>query len=286
MDNLPLLGGNGNQDPRRKASFLSFLKAFWPICFISFGGPQAHVALLHNKFVDVPAGYHGPKMEESTFLGLYALTQALPGPGSTQLVAAFGATFGGLSGAIITFLIWHLPGFIVMSAAGLWFHGHLSGGTSVAFINTITNYAVGFISAAFGFVLLAAFKIVSKTCASDYLKMTIAVVSLYVSIFVPSSVVSWVYIVLLVAGGVAYFIYDRQNKDRNLENENNPDMDDWEARVSPTMGVVLLAIVAIISVIIAFIPSNTLGNRVLKIFWRIGLLVFGGGIIVIPLLIK
>lgn len=285
MENIPLLGNSDleRQGPR-KTSFLSFLQAFWPVSLVAFGGPQAHVALMHNRFVDVPDNYEGPKVKESTFLELFALSQSLPGPGSTQLIVALGATFGGLLGALITFIVWQLPGFIVMTLAGLWFHSHLSDPRSLLLVNTLADYAVGLISAAFAFVLVAAFKIVSKTSAPDRMKMTITLLSLFVATSIPSSAVSWIYVILLVAGGICYYIYDLLYKSSRDNDTEERDDDDWKAGISSTTGALLIAVVILVTVVIIFLPDDGIGNHIIKIFWRIGLLVFGGGIIVIPLL--
>lgn len=280
MESAPLLPSHNTP---AKATFWQFLQAFWPICFIAFGGPQAHVALLHQKFVDVPAGYTGPQMKESTFLELYAVAQSLPGPGSTQLVVSMGASFGGLFGSLVTFILWQVPGFVVMTIAGLWFHRHLNDPDSVTLIQSITDYAVGLIAAAFAFVLLAAFKIVSKSCAGNSVKVAIMLTSLFVSVTIPAKQASWVYIALLVAGGAVYYVYDALFV---ADNEEDSDIDpDWEANISPLAGALLIAVVAAVTVIVILIPADSPGNTVLKIFWRVGLLVFGGGIVVIPYLI-
>lgn len=273
-----------NRNAPRKASFIQFLREFWPICFISFGGPQAHVALLHNKFVDVVPGYDGPKVKESTFLELYSVTQALPGPGSTQLVTSLGALFGGLAGGFITFLIWHLPGFICMTAAGVWFHRHLNDPSSIDAINILTDFSVGLIAAAFSFVLIAVFKIVSNTCAKNHLKMVIALISMFIAVTIPPSSSSWVFILLLVFGGFAFLLLSVFN--RSAEQSVTDIDDDWEARISPIVGIILIGFVVVATVVIALLPDSDLGYRVLKMFWRIGLVVFGGGVVVIPMLIK
>ena len=50
--------------------------------FTSFGGPAVHIILLRKKFVE---GVE-PWMDSKTFADLFALSAALPGPGSTQLM--------------------------------------------------------------------------------------------------------------------------------------------------------------------------------------------------------
>lgn len=274
-----------------KVSFITFLKTFWPMSLISFGGPPAHVALMHEMFVDKPRSNphipNQPQIEESTFLELFSLSQSLPGPGSTQLASSLGATFGGAFGAFITFFIWHLPGFIAMSLAGIWFHSNLNNGNSLALIETLTDHAVGLVSAAFAYVLIAAFKIVNKNCSQNHFKMIIALISLFVARLAPPKESSWVFIAVLILGGVAYSIYDaRLSSQGNNEDTSQLYEDEWTSQVSASTGIVLLSLVGILTVIIAFLPSSNLGYRILQIFWRIGLTVFGGGIIVIPMLIK
>lgn len=281
MERLPLIA---RRLPYEKSSFSDFFQAFWPICLISFGGPQAHVALLYDKFVAVAPGYLGPKLDESTFLEFFALAQSLPGPGSTQLVTTIGATFGGLPGALITFLIWHLPGFLIMTAAGVWFHYHLNDPAAAAMINSLINHVTGLIAAAFAFVLIAAFKIAAKTCGSSQVKATIALVSLLVAVCIPPELSSWVFITLLISGGVLYYAYERL---LGIEDESEEDgVNEWVCDLTPTTGAVLIAIVIVVTVFIAFLPDNDVTYRVLKIFWRIGLIGFGGGIVVVPMLIK
>ena len=53
--------------------------SFAPLGFIAFGGPQAHIALLHAHFVE-RRGW----LSDEAFLELLALGHALPGPTSTQ----------------------------------------------------------------------------------------------------------------------------------------------------------------------------------------------------------
>lgn len=268
-----------------KPSFRSFLSSFWPITFIAFGGPQAHVALFHETFVASPAE-QTPKVPQSTFLELYALAQSLPGPGSTQLATSLGATFGGISGAIITFLIWHLPGFFVMTFAGVWFHSHLHDPSSLPLVQRVTQYAIGLISAAYAFVLIAAFKIVGTACADDNLKMAIALLSMFIAVVIPPASSSWVFILLLVAGGLAYFAYSTLRPAQSDRQEQSDTIPEWDCNLSQTTGIILLLICAVTTVIVAALPSSQLGYKMLKIFWRIGLCVFGGGIIVVPMLMK
>src|SRR5690606_8939165 len=53
-------------------------------------------------------------LSEEELMELYALTQILPGPSSTQTVVGVAYKVGGLSLAILTFLIWAVPAAAVM----------------------------------------------------------------------------------------------------------------------------------------------------------------------------
>ena len=65
------------------------IEVFWgflPLGWIAFGGPQAHIALLHERFVE-----RRRWLDEQRFVELLGLGQGLPGPTSTQMVVAVGA---------------------------------------------------------------------------------------------------------------------------------------------------------------------------------------------------
>lgn len=174
-----------------------------------------------------------------------------------------------------------------MALAGVWFHGHLNDEGSVAFIQSVTDHAMGLIAAAFAFVLIAAFKIVSKVCGTDYVKMTIALVSMFVAVTIPPETSSWVFIMLLIGGGLVYYAYDTAARRRGgVQTGQTAETEMWESQVSPATGITLLLLVLVITVVITVLPSEDLGFRILKIFWRIGLCVFGGGIVVVPMLLK
>lgn len=73
--------------PRRSRllGILSFrppqvLWQFLPLGVIAYGGPNAHIALLHERFVD-----RSKWLTEEQFVELMAVGQGLPGPTSTQV---------------------------------------------------------------------------------------------------------------------------------------------------------------------------------------------------------
>ena len=66
-------------------------KAFLPMGFIAFGGPQAHIGLFLKTFVEGELKW----LDEQRFMELMSLGQAMPGPTSTQMATAMGISRAG-----------------------------------------------------------------------------------------------------------------------------------------------------------------------------------------------
>src|ERR1700712_1453110 len=96
-----------------KRQFL-FLRDALVYTFTSFGGPQAHIAMLLRDFVE-KRNY----ITEDELMELSALSQVLPGPSSTQTLVGIAWKVGGLRLAIITFLIWIFPSAAIMCMAAI-----------------------------------------------------------------------------------------------------------------------------------------------------------------------
>lgn len=76
---------------------------------ISFGGPAAHIGYFRNYFVE-----QRQWLDEKHYAGLVALSQFLPGPGSSQVGFAIGMNKAGIPGGIAAFLGFTLPSFGIM----------------------------------------------------------------------------------------------------------------------------------------------------------------------------
>ncbi|KAG9695104.1 chromate transporter, partial [Aureobasidium melanogenum] len=85
----------------------------WDLGFTAFGGPPVHFQILHQRFVE-SRGAYAAWVDEQTYRELFALAQALPGPGSTKMLFTLVAYHAGLVCAIFAFLVWSLPGAIGM----------------------------------------------------------------------------------------------------------------------------------------------------------------------------
>lgn len=89
---------NGGRPWRELASL------FTRLGFTAFGGPAAHVAMLHDEVV-TRRGW----MTEQHFLDLIGATNLIPGPNSTEMVMHVGKERGGWKGLIIAGACFILP---------------------------------------------------------------------------------------------------------------------------------------------------------------------------------
>ena len=87
---------------------------FLPLGWIAFGGPQAHIALLHEQFV-----VRRQWLDERRFAELLGLGQGLPGPTSTQMVVAVGTARAGPLGGLVALFCFLYPAVAIMMLAGL-----------------------------------------------------------------------------------------------------------------------------------------------------------------------
>ncbi|EHS7464028.1 chromate efflux transporter [Vibrio cholerae] len=97
---------------------LTIFKTFFALGWVSFGGPAAHIGYFRHTFVEKLRW-----LSEQEYAQLVALSQFLPGPGSSQVGFAIGYHRGGLAGAWAAFLGFTLPSVLIMLLlAGLSSH--------------------------------------------------------------------------------------------------------------------------------------------------------------------
>lgn len=83
---------------------------FLKLGLTSFGGPAAHVALMENELVSRRAW-----LEREHFLDLYAASQLIPGPNSTELALHLGLMRGGWRGFFTAGFCFILPAALLVS---------------------------------------------------------------------------------------------------------------------------------------------------------------------------
>ena len=177
----------------KKGSLLDVAKEFASLGVVAFGGPPAHVAMMLDRLV------HGLGwIDEASFTSLFALTQALPGPSSTQLATALGGLRAGVPGAVVAFCCFDAPGFLVMAVAGCS-HGALAAIERPEWAERLLASAqIGLAAAAVALVAKAVITLGTK-CAPDKLTRVLATGGAVGAMLLPGS--GWLFPALLAAGG-------------------------------------------------------------------------------------
>src|SRR5688572_24456853 len=79
-------------------------RLFLKLGFTAFGGPAAHIAMMHDEVV-TRRGW----MSEQHFLDLLGATNLIPGPNSTEMAIHVGYSRAGWRGLILAGLCFILP---------------------------------------------------------------------------------------------------------------------------------------------------------------------------------
>ena len=232
--------------------------------FTSFGGAQAHPALLLKYFV-----HHTKFISEEELLELNALAQVLPGPASTQTLVGIAWKVGRLKLAIITFLIWILPTATVMTLAAI----------SYALLdqkqkfNDILEYIQPI---ALGIVAYGAWKL-GKEVLSSQVSIFLAIASV-VATFVLRN--AYVFPLAILVGGIISSAIETPREETELRvklfSNLNP------RKLIYFLGALL--VFALVGAIINRTSPFSLPIRLLENFYRNGILVFGGGQVLVPLM--
>lgn len=173
---------------------LAVTRRYWDLGFTSFGGPGVHVIILRQRFVE-----RLKWLDERTFIDLFALGNALPGPGSTQLAFSIAVVTNGVLPGLLAFLLWSLPGALGMVAVGV-------GVSSIPdqLPGPVLSLFTGLNAAAVGLIALAAFQL-GSAAGTD--RITIALVWLAASFGICYHA-PWMYPVLIAVGGLVTLVWD------------------------------------------------------------------------------
>ena len=243
----------------RRSSALEILLVFARLGCTCFGGPVAHLAYFRTEFVE-----RRKWLSERAYLDLVALSQFLPGPGSSQTGFGIGLMRGGLLGGLAAW-----TGFTLPSAALLILFAYGAG--SIAGSQMGAGLLHGLKLVAVAIVAQAVMGMARNLCA-DRVRASIATVALIVMLVAPSS---FFQIGVIVAGGFAGWLL--------CGSEAQATHDTFVMPVSKGLGLCFLA--AFFGLLaLAFVPMPAGPLALFDAFYRSGALVFGGGHVVLPLL--
>jgi chromate transporter len=230
----------------------------------AFGGPQAHLAILLREFVE-----KRKYVTEEELMELNALSQILPGPSSTQMLIGIAWKAGGLPLAIITFFIWVLPSATVMCLAAISYKMFASRAKVAGILEYIQPMAVGIVAYA------------TYTFAHRFIKTKVSAM-LAASSLIATLILQnpYAFPLLILLGGIISSALETQPQENELRvklfSNVNPN------KLAYFVGI-LLAFAALGAIINRTSPFS-LPIRLFENFYRNGIMIFGGGQVLVPLM--
>nr|WP_052177005.1 chromate efflux transporter [Pedobacter glucosidilyticus] len=230
----------------------------------SFGGPQAHIAILLKDFV-----FKRAYLTEEELLELYSLSQILPGPASTQTLIGIAYKVGGYFLAILTFFIWALPSAGIMCFLAI---SYKSLALSQVFVN-INQYIQPI---ALGIVAFAAYSFGKKIIKSK-VTLTLTIGAVICSLILKNA---YAFPIMILIGGIITSATETKKEENEL-------------RVRLFSNINIKKVIYFIGVLFFFgllgatinrTSPFSLPVRLFENFYRNGILIFGGGNVLVPLM--
>lgn len=232
--------------------------------FTAFGGAQAHLALLLKYFVK-----NVKYISEEELLELNALAQVLPGPASTQTLVGIAYKVGGLKLSIITFIIWIMPSAVIMTFAAITF-GRLDQKQKLAdILEYIQPIALGIV--AFGAYNL------SKRVLVSQLAVFLAVAAVIATLVLRNA---YVFPIGILIGGMISSALEAPKEETDIRVKLFSNIN--RKKLIYFLGVLLL--LALLGAIINRTSPFSLPIRLFENFYRNGIVIFGGGQVLVPLM--
>ena len=233
---------------------LTIFKTFFLLGWISFGGPAAHIGYFRQTFVEKLKW-----LDDSEYAQIVALSQFLPGPGSSQVGFALGYKRGGLLGACAAFVGFTLPSGLIMVLLAV---------ASSQFTDT-----TAFQSIVHGLKLLAVVVVADatwgmyKNFCKNTLSVSLCLITAIALLTMPSIATQMIVLVIAALIGAKYLKGERPSEPQPFK----PSIAPLALFAALLLGLPLVAHIA---------PTLGLFND----FFQAGSLVFGGGHVVLPLL--
>jgi chromate transporter len=241
-----------------------FLKDVFFYTITAFGGPQAHVALLLKKFV------HKKKyLTEEELFEYYSFCQLLPGASSTQLIGLIGYKKGGIILSLFTLMIWILPAAFFMCLLSFLFSNNnlkLSADT-FRFIHPMV----------IGFLIYSSIAAFSVSVKNTITKVIVVIASITTFLFIKTP---WIFPVLIILGGTA----------TNFSNKRIPEKENVRPRQIKWTNIWLFIFIFIAAGYFSETArkQNWVEKKQFNLFenfYRFGSFVFGGGDVLLPMML-
>jgi len=234
---------------------------FFRLGLSSFGGPAAHFLRFEQCFVRDHAW-----LSLEQYRQLVALCQFLPGPASSQVGMGIGLQRAGLVGALLAFIGFTLPSFVLMCAA------------AVAGLHWLSPQALQGAFCGLAAVVAHAIWQMAHSLTPDWPRRWLALVALPGFWFFPEPQAQFLLLLLFALLGAAWL---RPRAGQSIPTLSNPEI--------PTRRRLSIALLVLFFLLFFGLPLLLLGSdlpllSLAEACYRAGALVFGGGHVVLPLL--
>ena len=241
-----------------KPRAIIYLKDIFVLAITGFGGPQAHLALMHHIFVNKRRYF-----TEEELLEVNALCQLLPGPTSTQLIIVLTQKKWNVFMAILALIIWILPACSLMTLLVMLF-------THIETREIATDFLIFVQPMAIGIIAYSGFALAVKVIRNNT-SMMLMLLSLLIA---ASFTTPWTFPLLIIGAAV---VTNFTGKEPSVVEEQSKPIQWHHSWLS--IGILIFAFVAagVLALATRERPFILFEN-----FFRFGALTFGGGSVLVP----
>jgi chromate transporter len=244
---------------------IPFLKAVLLHSLTAFGGPQGHLGMMLKTFVRKRAYVTEEELiEYNTFCHL------LPGASSTQTLTLIGYKRGGVPLAVITLIIWILPACILMGLLSFLVAYKTSKNLNGTIFRYVQPMAIGFLV----FASIKAFGISIR----NFITQVLMLVSMCATYFLFKT--PWVFPILIVCGGIV----------TNFSSKRIPEKEVIKPKQIRWTNIWLFLLIFIVAGILSETArkqqwEDRKAFNLFENFYRFGSFVFGGGDVLLPMML-
>jgi chromate transporter len=231
----------------------------------AFGGPQGHMGMMMKTFVD-----RRKDVTKEELIEYNSFCQLLPGASSTQTLTLIGYKRGGVPLAVLTLVIWILPACFLMGGLSFLVTRIGKGSLNTSIFQFIQPMAIGFLA----YAAFKAFRISVNNLITQII-MLVAMTATYFLFKAP-----WVFPSLIIIGSLV----------TNISSKRIPEKTVIRPKQIRWTNIWLFVLIFIIAGVFSEAArkqdwENRKAFNLFENFYRFGSFVFGGGDVLIPLML-
>ncbi len=244
---------------------IPFLKSVLLHSITAFGGPQGHLGMMLKTFVD-----KRKDVSKEELMEYVSFCQMLPGASSTQTLTLIGYKRGGLPLAVATLIIWILPACTLMGAFSFLVTEIGTEKLQTSTFQFIQPMAIGFLA----YAAIKTFGI-SVTNLITRIIMFVATIGTFLFFKTP-----WVFPTLIILGGIT----------TNFSSIRIPEKEKIKPHHIRWTNIWLFVLVFLVAGYLSETArkqewQNRKAYNLFENFYRFGSFVFGGGDVLIPMML-